>query len=105
MFYQSEGVPPPERLIFSCARWHELSFFFRFLLLLLLLPTGGAGSFQQEYIVERPSWGGPGGPSGLAWLGLAWLGGPAAWLGLAWLGLAWLGLATQKIFSALRAKV
>ena len=56
----------------------------------LLLP-GGLGSLQQKNIVTRSFRGGPGGPSGLAWLGLAWLG--LAWLGLAWLGLACLGLA------------
>ena len=70
--------------------------------------------FQQEYIVERPSWGGlglaclfkqeyniverpPGERSGLAWLGLR----PSR-LGVAWFG-AQLGFGLG--FAALRAKV
>ena len=36
---------------------------------LLLLPSG-LGPFQHEYIVTKSSRGGPGGPGGLAWLGL-----------------------------------
>ena len=38
-------------------------------LLLLLLPSG-LDPFQHEYIVTKSSRGGPGGPGGLAWLGL-----------------------------------
>ena len=40
-------------------------------LLLLHLPSG-LDPFQHEYIVTKSSRGGPGGPGGLAWLGLAW---------------------------------
>ena len=40
------------------------------LLLLLHLPSG-LDPFQHEYIVPKSSREGPGGPGGLAWLGLA----------------------------------